>query len=148
MKRQKIFAFLLSLALLLSIPSGFAFGADVDEEELPAEAYAYMDLETASPEIQERILKAREAIIFSQSWAADGCLGFLVDLETGEMTQLPSFSELFPGWDLPVDDPDEEMEKTISIPDYIDPTAGVEVPEYTQEDLEGLPPPPAVEESV
>lgn len=148
MKRRKIFAFLLSVALLLSISSGFAVGADVEKEELSTEAYAYMDLETASPEMQEKILKAREEIIFSQSWAADGCLGFLVDLKTGEMTQLPSFSELFPGWDLPIDDPDEEMEKTISIPDYIDPTAGVEVPEYAQEDLQGLPPLPAVEEPV
>lgn len=125
MKKQKIFAFLLALTLIFSAPSGFAVGADLEEEELSAETYAYMDLETASPEMQERILKAREEIIFSQSWAADGVDLYLVDLQTGERTQLPAFSELFPEWDVPACDPETEApEKTVAVPYYVDPTVG------------------------
>lgn len=144
MKRQKIFAFLLSVALLLSISSGFAVGADVEKEELSTEAYAYMDLETASPEMQEKILKAREEIIFSQSWAADDVSLYVVDIETGERERVPSFSELFPGWDLPSYDPEieEESEETIAIPYYVDPDVDAEIPEYNSEDLEKLPDPP------
>ncbi len=73
------------------------------EEELEAaKEYAYLDLESASPELAEKILAAREVIIYSQSWVADGYSGSIENVETGEIQELPTFSELFPDWDPPM----------------------------------------------
>lgn len=70
-----------------------------------AEEYAYQDYDTASPEMQTRILEARNAIIYSEAWVADGYSACIMDTETGEVVRtLPAFSELFPGWALPVTD--------------------------------------------
>lgn len=70
-----------------------------------AEQYAYLDPDTASPELQEKILDARNAIIFSQGWVADGHTGYIQDVRTGEiLRELPTFSELFPDWDMPTAD--------------------------------------------
>jgi len=68
-----------------------------------AREIAYMDVETASAEMQERILEARETIINSENWVADDFEATLVR-EDGTTTNLPQFSELFPGWDIPVDE--------------------------------------------
>ncbi len=67
-----------------------------------AEALAYLDLDSASDEMKDRILAARRTIIFSRSWVADGYSGCVQNVKTGEIIRtLPTFSELFPGWDLP-----------------------------------------------
>lgn len=66
-----------------------------------AEAYAYIDLDTASDELRKKILAARETIIYSKSWAADDHPSYIQNVITGESVQLPFFSELFPGWDIP-----------------------------------------------
>lgn len=69
-----------------------------------ASQYAYLDLESATPDMQEKILDARNTIIFSKDWVADGYEGYVEDVTTGEVIEtLPTFSSLFPGWDLPVD---------------------------------------------
>ena len=70
-----------------------------------AEEYAYLDLDSASEELREKILAAREVIIFRSRWVADGYSGSIRDAKTGELIEtLPTFSALFPGWDLPVYD--------------------------------------------
>ena len=65
-----------------------------------AKEIAYMDVETASAEMQERILAARETIIDSKSWVADG-FEVTVTRADGPVTKIPQFSKLFPGWDIP-----------------------------------------------
>lgn len=69
-----------------------------------AEEIAYLDLESASPEMKEKILSARNQIIDSQCWAADGFTLELNDEQGNVIGTVPYFSELFPGWDLPVDE--------------------------------------------
>lgn len=67
--------------------------------------YAYMDLETAPQELHEKILKAREKIIFSSpGWVADDCGGCVFDVRTGKVIRkLPRFHDIFPeDWDIPV----------------------------------------------
>lgn len=71
-----------------------------------AEQYAGLALDSATEEEQELILAAREVIINSQSWAADG-LTVTVTEEDGIEYTLPSFSELFPDWDMPTTDTTE-----------------------------------------
>lgn len=66
---------------------------------------AYMDMEQASPEMQQSILEARKEIVNNTDWVADGYTGYIQNVETGEIIkELPQFSELFPGWDIPVED--------------------------------------------
>ena len=68
-----------------------------------AEALAYLDLDSAADEMKGRILEARRILIFSTSWVADGFSGSVQNVKTGEIIRtLPTFSELFPGWDIPV----------------------------------------------
>ncbi len=68
-----------------------------------AEALAYLDLDSAEDEMKDRILEARRILIFSTSWVADGFSGSVQNVKTGEIIRtLPTFSELFPGWDIPV----------------------------------------------
>ena len=68
---------------------------------MPDSQLAYMDVYTASPEAQQAILNARAKIIYgNQAWTADGNAS-VVNLETGEVMRVPTFEELFPGWDLP-----------------------------------------------
>ena len=67
-----------------------------------AKKTAYLDYDSASEELKERILEARSIIIFNSNWVADGYSGCIQNVETGEIIEtLPSFSELFPGWDMP-----------------------------------------------
>lgn len=69
-----------------------------------AEKIAYLDLESASPEMKEKILSARNQIIFSQTWVADGFCAYVTDSEDTVIAVVPCFSELFPDWDIPVDE--------------------------------------------
>lgn len=67
-----------------------------------AENYAYLDYDSASPELQEKILEARSIIVFNSAWVADGYSGCIQDVETGKIIKtLPLFSELFPDWEMP-----------------------------------------------
>lgn len=76
--------------------------AEAEREKKLAEAkkIACQDLKTASSEMQAKILEARRLIINSTSWAADGYTAYTVDAN-GKKTQLPHFSDLFPGWEMP-----------------------------------------------
>lgn len=79
----------------------FANEYDVTEETLVSEQeYAYMDIETASEEEREKILAAREKIIYQSSWSADNVEGLYIHPD-GTVEELPKFSELFPDWEIP-----------------------------------------------
>ena len=67
-----------------------------------AKKIAYRDLKTASKEEQAKILEARKLIINSSSWVADGFNANTIDAD-GNRVPLPHFSELFPGWEMPVE---------------------------------------------
>lgn len=79
-------------------------GVPAEREQKLAEAkkIAYRDLKTASKEEQAKILEARKLIINSTSWVADGYNAFTIDTD-GNRVPLPHFSELFPGWEMPVE---------------------------------------------
>lgn len=68
-----------------------------------ASNYAYMDLDAAkSIDQKEKILQARETIIYSQGWGADGLGGYLSDSEGNVIKELPAFYDLFPtDWSIP-----------------------------------------------
>lgn len=64
---------------------------------------AYMEIENASDEMRAHIIAAREEIIFSESWVADGLSCYICDEDGNIKEVLPQFSDLFPAdWDLPV----------------------------------------------
>lgn len=66
---------------------------------------AHLDIDAATPEKKLEILEARNIIIRSSEWVPDGCEGWVENVETGEIIQrVPTFSELFPEWDIPIFD--------------------------------------------
>ncbi len=76
------------------------------KSSIPSEVFdlAYMNLESASPDMQEKILEARSQIISgSVSWYDDsnGLVAVWGNDNTREWGEMPTFSELFPGWDNP-----------------------------------------------
>ena len=109
---KKIIALFVSTLLFATSLTSLAAGAPASAQDTAtqealtkAEQYAYLDLDSASPSMQQKILDARNTIIFSKDWVADGYEADVEDVTTGEVLEtLPSFSELFPGWDLPVDE--------------------------------------------
>ena len=113
MKKLLIISMCLALSLACTTV-GLAAETDRVEEPLErAQQYAYMDLEEASPEMQEKILEARREIIYSEEWVADGYTMSVVDMDTGEtVREIPAFSEVFPGWDLPVEKETSAIEST------------------------------------
>ena len=72
-----------------------------EQELTEAKKIAYRDLKTASKAEQAKILEARKLIINSTSWVADGYNAFTIDAE-GKRVPVQHFSELFPGWEMPV----------------------------------------------
>lgn len=91
-----------------------------------AQDFAYLDPENASPEMREKILSARNTIIFSTDWVADGFEMRVEDRDGNVIQRLPHFSELFPGWDLPVYDPEQtQADHIITIPVEEEPTARI-----------------------
>lgn len=68
---------------------------------------ASMDVDSAPAEVKDDILAARREIIYSaDGWYADNAGIYLVwfDNAKKEWGELPRFSELFPGWELPTVD--------------------------------------------
>lgn len=100
MKIKKIITLITASLLLLTL-SNAAFAISVDTLT-DAETFAYMDILTAPKELKELILEARNTIIFSTCWVADGCEAVIYS-SSGEVEEIvPQFSDLFPGWDIPV----------------------------------------------
>lgn len=55
-----------------------------------------MDIDKADPLTKSLILEAREELIFSKSWAADGVKAYVADKEGNIKEKIPEFSSLFP----------------------------------------------------
>lgn len=102
---------ILSAALALSVMTSLlAFSASADAPALVSaediavmsvEQIAYLDLDTAAPAVQDAILEARAEIVYGdQAWTVDGAAA-IYDTKTGTVTELPEFSDLYPGWDVP-----------------------------------------------
>jgi len=92
--------------------------AEVQEEILEsASEFAYLDADKATPELKEKILEARKEIIYNTDWVADGYVGCIRNIKTGKLIkELPEFSEVFPGWDVPIEENNAKMEiKPLSI---------------------------------
>jgi hypothetical protein len=78
------------------------------DEVIEASNYAYLSLDDYAddPAMQEKILSARNTIIYRQSWTNlsdfEGMSITSTDMETGEVTYYPDFYDLFPEeWDVP-----------------------------------------------
>lgn len=103
MKRTINTVLMLVIIITLVSTSSFAMSYEFCESDSDIkQKIAYMSLDDASPELQSVILQARKEIIFSKSWSADG---FVVEIERADGTTetLPRFSDVFPGWELPVE---------------------------------------------
>lgn len=77
----------------------FLFEESIDYASMDSFELAYADIYAAPEEWKEKILEARSEVIFSTSWAVNGA-GCIVHTD-GTIEELPEFSELFPGWDVP-----------------------------------------------
>ncbi len=65
---------------------------------------AFTDLKDQNPEVTKAILEARQIVLSQSNWAADDVVGFTFDLASKTFEIDPTFSDLFPGWDLPKND--------------------------------------------
>ena len=93
---KKACAVVLSILLMLCLTNvAFASGLEtscVDMALAEAAQIAYLDLEDASAEMREEILAAREEIIFSTDWVADGYTAYVEDQDGTIIRTLPAFS--------------------------------------------------------
>lgn len=98
---KKTIAMILCVVMIagLSVP---AMAANEDRIG-PAIAYERIDENTVESR-KTAILVAREAIIYSESWVADGVYGEILDQNGKVKEVLPQFSDIFPeDWDIPVE---------------------------------------------
>lgn len=102
---MKKFITLFLAAIVFCIP---AYAVDqtpdkYDEVSLAKfEAIAYQDLNEADPEMKKQILEARETIIFSRGWVANGATGRVLDANGNVIKELPQFEDIFPSdWEVP-----------------------------------------------
>lgn len=102
MRFKKTIGLICAMSMAFSmIGMASAATATLTSETAAVKALAYMDLDSAPVSMQEEILEAREKIIFGdQAWTVDGAV-CIVNLEDGTVKELPEFSDLFPGWDVP-----------------------------------------------
>ena len=86
--------------------------AEVQEEILEsASEFAYLDADKATPELKKKILEARKEIIYNTDWVADGYVGCIRNIKTGKLIkELPEFSEVFPGWNVPIEENNAKIE--------------------------------------
>lgn len=105
MKKLFSAAIVLTIMMSLCMPS-FAMDitmATAEEASLTqARALAYMDMTDVDAATKHKILEAREKVILSESWVADGVSGRILDKNGRVKEELPQFSELFPDdWEMP-----------------------------------------------
>ena len=118
---EKILSMTMTLIMLmaLAVPA-FAVNKESDsnseaeaQEEIleSASEFAYLDADKATPELKEKILEARKEIIYNTDWVADGYVGCIRNIKTGKLIkELPEFSEVFPGWDVPIEENNAKIE--------------------------------------
>lgn len=92
-KFKKVMAMSCAAIMAVSAMSVSAFAMDTTVD------LATLNYETASAEMQDRILEARVNEVFygDQAWCIDGQMG--VKNADGEFEAFPEFSDVFPGWD-------------------------------------------------
>lgn len=91
------------ICMMLSGTMVSALASKSDQGVQTDNGIAYLNLDEASPDMQEEILEARKEIIYNTDWVADGYSGAVIDAYTGEVIEeLPHFSEVFPNWDVPI----------------------------------------------
>ena len=98
---KKMVCFLLALAV-----STISVSASAKEVPNSVSELAYMNIDSVSEPMQEKILQAREEVIYSKSWVADGYEGTITNPETGEVIEtVPEFHDIFPeDWEIPIDE--------------------------------------------
>lgn len=67
--------------------------------------------EDGNTQEQEEYIKTQNEIIFSKSWSADG-VRIYVERRDGTIEKVPEFSELFPEWDIPEMDANQEIDQS------------------------------------
>lgn len=100
MKKKSVFFIPVIAVFIACMTSVNATTNVIQYASLSTEALAYCDLSTAPEVWHDDILLARNDIIYSTSWTVDGQVELI--LEDGTVQQLPEFSDLFPDWDIPV----------------------------------------------
>lgn len=110
-KKEIVMRRVISAALAMVMVMAISIPAFAIDKEREVSRLAYMNLDQASEAMQEKILQAREEIIFSKSWVADGLQGFVYDKDGNVIEEVPQFSEIFPAdWDMPTFDVQEDIE--------------------------------------
>lgn len=99
--KKAIMALITMVAIIITsvFPVFAATDRTIQYKLMTTEELAYCEIEAAPVEVRADILAARDAIIHSTSWTVDGQVA--VQNEDGTIQELPEFSELFPGWDVP-----------------------------------------------
>lgn len=97
MNKRKIFVVSVVMLAVFAL-CGQTLAISTNEDNISE--IAGMSLDSADPEMREKILEARKEIIFNKSWAADGVDAYVIDCD-GTYEKIPAFSEVFPGWEIP-----------------------------------------------
>lgn len=97
MKRRGLCLFLaILLFTIICVPASASNISQTEEN-----AIAYLNYESADINMKQKILTARNKIIFSETWTADGINGRIVNPD-GSYTEVPEFHEIFPNdWNIP-----------------------------------------------
>lgn len=95
----------ISMILIVIMIAGLSIPAVAADENQIEQAIAYERIDESTAESRKmEILEAREAIIYSESWVADGVYGEILDINGNTKEVLPQFSDIFPeDWDIPVE---------------------------------------------
>ena len=109
MKKLLSIALATAMCMAMSIsafavePQDFSVYQELSEEQIEQLGQiAYMSLDGQSEAMQAKIVKARNAIIFNNSWVSDEAIGYVKDVDGNIIEELPKFSELFPeDWEVP-----------------------------------------------
>lgn len=69
-------------------------------KDMSVKQLAYMDIAHAPAALKDDILSAREEIIYgNQAWTVDGAVSII--RKDGSVEELPEFTDLYPGWEIP-----------------------------------------------
>ena len=91
---KKLIAMCLAMMMSISVMSVGVFAAEASNDSC-----AYMNIETASEAMREKIIADRNEIIYSQSWGVEG--GYIVRAN-GTVEEVPAFYDIFPeDWEIP-----------------------------------------------
>lgn len=113
--KKRILAGMLSFALMFTMATpGFAAEITTSLYQKELKDLAYMDIETADPALESKILEARNEIVLNTSWVADGIRGYIVDKNNNILREVPKFHDIFPSdWDIPAFPVEKTTQETI-----------------------------------